>query len=429
MRGVGSLICGTVALVAATTASICQAQDLSPDINAGLVGRIAEIRESIETAQHQFDTLGKQLNDLAQDVQAVKGDFVRLGDGNTVLKKDVRLTAPLEADVAKLGDEIAAAEEARRKAIDEIDGIFDSLVRMRTGNTPAQSLELHAFVRRMLAAATSSLLNGAVVADERAFVAETSQTLRATLAAVEAERRKFEAEVSAGPAQASPDLTASMTALEAQIEQLDTTTATAIDGAEVAALSLSARLAALFPKVETADVGRTVVAIQTAATKLNAVLPTDDAKDGGLKAALLADNAAYGTLVTLEATLNKMALKSAGPVVRILEAKVGDTFAARRAVPSRWCNATAAMAALCDRKPNCKLDAGFEVQLCGFNPAPSADPRHRGVFVRYQCLRGIDANFVGTYPFPPDASGNRTLKLAPKNYVILRGGGAILCSS
>ncbi|MER8859040.1 hypothetical protein NKI09_15460 [Mesorhizobium sp. M0757] len=430
MGGIKRAIYCIFGLIAVACPQIADAQDFSPDINIDLAARIAKIGQSIDDSKKQFDELGKVLHGLAGDVEAVKGDYIRLETGVTILKDGVPITLPLKQEVAKLNEQIATAEASRKKVVEEIDKIFDDLVKLRTGSDATSSLELHAFNRRLFAAGAESLSNAAVIKEEKGLGVGAPESLRSVLAKVEVERRKFEASLSEGPAEPPPNLTASMTGLVEQLSKLNPDTAAAVAGAKAAALSLSDRLAALFPEIDTKTVNRKVADITVAAAKLNTVLPKKAAEnDKGLKTSLLGEEAAYAALTALKKTLDEMELTAAGDMVQIIEAKVGDTFSTTRVVPSRWCDATAAMAELCDRKPNCKLDTGFEVQLCGFNRAPSADPRYRGVFVRYQCLRGIDGNFAGKYPIRSGATDDNRLEKPRGNYVVIRGGGVIMCSS
>lgn len=427
---IGCAIYGAAALIAILCSQVAHPEDLSPDINSAIAKRIAEVRQSVDQSKKQFDELGKVLNGLASDIAEVKGDFIRLNSGTLVLKEGISTMAPLEAEVAKLNEQIAANDAARKKVVDEIDKVFVSLVALRTGNGTTPPLELRAFTRLLLTSAAQPLSNADVVAQEKSKAADDPEGLRTAFAKLETERHKFEAALSGGSVEPPPGVTASMTALIDQLSTLTSDKAASIAGAKAAALSLSDRLAELFPDVDAKDVARKVADIRAAAVKFDAALPKKTTEnDAGLKISLLNDEGAYGALTALQKTLDEMELKAAGAMVRITEAKVGDTFPTDRAIPSRWCNATAAMAALCDRKPNCKLDTSFEVQLCGFSRAPSADPRYRGVFVRYQCLRGIDHNFVGNYPIPSGASDKTTLDSPRGNYVIIRGGGAIICSS
>lgn len=409
---------------------IACAEDLSSDANADLLRRIGEVRQSVNDAQEQFDDIGKVLRELASDVEEVKGDYIRLETGDTILKEGVPVTYPLTEEVTKLNEQVAAAEASRKKIVEKIDKVFDDLVQLRIGSDAATSLELHAFSRRLFAAGVASLSSAAVVEEEKAKDASDPDSLRLVLAQVEAETRKFEASLSEAPEEPNPNLTVSMTGLVDRLSGLTPDTAASIPGAKTAAMSLADRLAALFPEIDTKNLNRTIADITTAATKFNTALPKKSAaNDQGLKTSLLNDEAAYAALKELQKTLDEMELSTVGVKVRIIEAKVGDTFPATRIIPSRWCDATAAMAELCDRKSNCKIETGFEVQLCGSNRAPSADPRYRGVFVRYQCLRGIDNNFVGNYPIPAGTSNNNILERPRGNYVIIRGGGAIMCAS
>ncbi len=117
--------------------------------------------------------------------------------------------------------------------------------------------------------------------------------------------------------------------------------------------------------------------------------------------------------------------------------KVVDTYHKHRN-SKRWCDATMATRVACDRKGECDfsdatvgnqvLPAGYQSRLCGFNPAPTADPRHRGVHVFYQCLRDHTKNFendpivVGSIE-----AKSMTEEFGDVQYALLRQGGQIVC--
>jgi hypothetical protein len=236
--------------------------------------------------------------------------------------------------------------------------------------------------------------------------------------------------VAGGNALPQPNAADSIQSLINALAMFTPETISKIEGAETAANALSTRLGELFPDIGKAQVDARMLAITAAAEKLTVALPKKPPADkAGLKTALLEDEKAFRALTALEKTLGEMELANAGPMIRVIEAKVGDTYPSGPVVAQRWCNATAAMTKLCDRKSNCSLTAAFEVDLCGYNPAPSADPRHRGVFVRYECVRGINANFVRQHPVPGENTNETGLARPRGDYVIIRGGGAIVCST
>jgi hypothetical protein len=73
---------------------------------------------------------------------------------------------------------------------------------------------------------------------------------------------------------------------------------------------------------------------------------------------------------------------------------------------SRLCTSTSAMKAQCEAKTECSLLPGTapapfnQESLCGFDPAPLADIRFKGVVVNYTCVRGGKQvwNEVAQYP-------------------------------
>ncbi|WSG98800.1 hypothetical protein U8P76_30675 (plasmid) [Rhizobium johnstonii] len=148
-----------------------------------------------------------------------------------------------------------------------------------------------------------------------------------------------------------------------------------------------------------------------------------------LKSSLQQGDESSEALNKLRETISSLGLRKPGLVLRVLEAKFGDTFSSIRPIAARWCDATSYMRNKCDRSGSCSLDANYQDTVCGFNPAPSADLRDRGLFVDYQCVPNIEASFSGDYAPKSVRSSSPFLKKSKDEYVVLRGNGAIICGT
>ncbi|MEI9412343.1 hypothetical protein [Mesorhizobium salmacidum] len=144
------------------------------------------------------------------------------------------------------------------------------------------------------------------------------------------------------------------------------------------------------------------------------------------KRVLKQTDAAVTAFNNLSAEIDKLGLKDVGLVVRVREAKLGDTYP-RYYIANRWCDATAYMRAHCDRQAKCDVGASYQTDVCGYNPAPSAEPQHRGLYVIYECVRNLEANFDSGYD-PTPLAGNARLQKPVNDYVVLRGGGSLMCA-
>ncbi|NYJ13033.1 hypothetical protein GGI64_004114 [Rhizobium leguminosarum] len=162
-----------------------------------------------------------------------------------------------------------------------------------------------------------------------------------------------------------------------------------------------------------------------------------------MKKFLQQSDTATESLNLLMMAIQDLSLGDPNFVVRVNEAKLGDT-PERPVKTKRWCDATAYMRARCDRKQSCTLDANYQDLVCGFNPAPSADPRNRGLYVDYDCVSNVSEEFAKNYPTPktdqgaePAKSGD--VKRTPdtallqnedrSKYVVIRGNGSLACST
>ena len=165
-----------------------------------------------------------------------------------------------------------------------------------------------------------------------------------------------------------------------------------------------------------------------AAGELNTALST--ATDP-TKAVLKRDAAAVENLSKLVLTVQSLKLSNLGLVVRVLEAKFGDTYPnpRDRLIAKRWCDATAYMRIACDRKASCSVPATYQNDVCGYNPAPAADPRNRGLYVLYECVLDTEDNFRGRYTGSDFVEGSVRLRRPPNQYVVLRGNGGLQCGA
>jgi hypothetical protein len=71
----------------------------------------------------------------------------------------------------------------------------------------------------------------------------------------------------------------------------------------------------------------------------------------------------------------------------LVQSRIHIIAATYGASGSRRCNATAAMLQACERRPNCALPTPA-TNLCGYDPAASADTASKAAYVDYQCVIG-----------------------------------------
>lgn len=210
------------------------------------------------------------------------------------------------------------------------------------------------------------------------------------------------------------------------LKNLDSAAFSKIKGANAKAEELTQRLyklsAGLAGRVDETRVGP----ITDGASALGTVITS---ASQGLKSRLLENDQSSAALNNLRDKIQELGLRKPGLVVRVLEAKFGDTFVATKMDTARWCDATAYMREKCNKASGCTLDAKYQDIVCGFNPAPSADPRDRGLFVDYQCVPSFEASFAGDYEPDSYKSSSPLLKKSRDNYVILRGNGALVCGA
>ncbi|MBY5533644.1 hypothetical protein HFO58_10770 [Rhizobium leguminosarum] len=227
---------------------------------------------------------------------------------------------------------------------------------------------------------------------------------------------------SSPPATPAADVIAQLDALITSLKSLDSTSFQKIDGASKKAGELTERIYALDQNLsETADAKKASSIVKASEGLTGAI----GSASPSVKALLQQTDAANEGLNNLLASIQTLALRPPGLVVRVNEAKFGDTYPDKYYIKRRWCDATAYMRARCDRKGTCSLEANYQDVVCGFNPAPSADLRDRGLFVDYQCVPNIEASFTGTYG--PVRAVTPVLKKSRQAYVVLRGSGAIVC--
>ncbi|MCZ4088721.1 hypothetical protein O3W52_00970 [Ensifer psoraleae] len=199
-----------------------------------------------------------------------------------------------------------------------------------------------------------------------------------------------------------------------------------IDGANARAEELTSRLYELSAGLKEPVEGSKVTSIAKTAESLNNALSTVSAST---KALIQQGDDSSETLNKLLVSIQNLGLRKPGLVVRVIEAKFGDTFPDNYVIKKRWCDATAYMRAKCDRSGSCSLDANYQDLVCGFNPAPSADLRDRGLFVDYVCVPNIESSFAGAYNPDKTRSEPVFLRKNRSEYVVLRGNGAIVCGA
>ncbi|ACS60268.1 hypothetical protein Rleg_5446 (plasmid) [Rhizobium leguminosarum bv. trifolii WSM1325] len=221
------------------------------------------------------------------------------------------------------------------------------------------------------------------------------------------------------------ELIAKLDELSAALAQLDSARFAKIPDAEAKAETLTNRLFELSHGLAEKVDGNRSSSITRAATDLNGALA---AAPQALKTLLLQGDESSEALNKLRETILTLGLRKPGLVVRVVEAKFGDTYTGRVSA-SRWCDATSYLRGKCDRAGSCTLDQNYQDVVCGFNPAPSADLRDRGLYVDYQCVPNIEASFAKDYDPAAHLSTSPFLKKSRAQYVVLRGNGSIVCGA
>ncbi len=222
------------------------------------------------------------------------------------------------------------------------------------------------------------------------------------------------------------NVVAQMKALVDALAPLDTEKFEKLEGAPDQAEALAAALARVSNRFVDVSNNNRVTQITNAAGKFTTTL---NGASAATKKILQQDGDASENLNKLLLAIQDLKLTDAGLVVRVLEAKFGDTYPVNTFIEKRWCDATAYMRAACDRQPKCSLATNYQDQVCGFNPAPSAEARYRGLYVRYECVRNIEANFVAAYGTHGSAAGPVRLQMSRDKYVVLRGSGSLICGA
>jgi len=120
--------------------------------------------------------------------------------------------------------------------------------------------------------------------------------------------------------------------------------------------------------------------------------------------------------------------------IHIVSATFGDLRARWR--EGRQCSAMSYMMSRCEAKASCKLEAAAGTEatagkpyaqqiLCGFDPAPLADERYKGVAVHFACLRGgqdMWDKLAETPGFHP-VTGERWVEHRNSSITVLRSNG------
>ncbi|OWV69638.1 hypothetical protein ATY77_20960 [Rhizobium sp. R634] len=213
--------------------------------------------------------------------------------------------------------------------------------------------------------------------------------------------------------------------LLAALARLDPTTFAAIPGMDVKAEALTNRLFELSSPLNAQADKAAISSIIKATGELDGALLGSSQT---VKALLQQGDESSEALNKLRETIQGLGLRKPGLVVRVVEAKFGDTYTTRIS-PSRWCDATSYLRGKCDRAGACTLDQNYQDLVCGFNPAPSADLRDRGLFVDYQCVPNIEASFAAGYDPIAYRSSSPFLSKSRSQYVVLRGSGSIVCGA
>lgn len=383
---------------------------------------VTDIGDALKLAKDNFADIDRKLADLKAKVDALKGDLIRLEDGTAVVKQGTPSTDLVKDDLEKLNAALAEANAKRDEAIGKLDEIFTLLVSIRatkTGDTYPN--DLHGFLRSLVDQLTTYLDEAPIAAEELELPAESDKSLRHALVPFYASLKKFNDAVQVPPA--GPEIVANITALTSALGAYTPRTFQALPGAPAAASALGGKMAELSQDYTLAAAAKTVDQLIKAANQMTGFIKESPA---AAKQVLKQTDAAVTAFNNLSAEIANLKLSDVGLVVRVREAKLGDTYP-RYYIANRWCDATAYMRAHCDRQPKCDLGASYQTDVCGYNPAPSAEPRHRGLYVIYECVRNLEANFAGDYdPTPP--AGQARLQRPVNDYVVLRGGGSLICA-
>jgi hypothetical protein len=405
------------------------AQSLDKETNSNIESNIGGIKTRLQQAKVDFEKIGTDLSDLDQQIKALSDDKLKLESGALVLKNGATSADFLKAEIEKLDAAESAVTAKRAEIIDELDKIYDVIAAIRTqGSSTNRQNDAPGLLKKLLVTLTAELGKPDIAEAEKK--AENSKKLLTQLELFYPVLAAFNA--SAGGDAPGLDIVAKMGSLESALKMFSKEQLAATKGATLAATDLDAVLRSKVFEIQAKVTQANVDDIKKTATGLTSVLPKKSASDDASKQlshGLKADLSAINGLSDLETAIQDLNLKERGLVIRILEAKFGDTYPENSYISKRWCDATMRLRVDCDRKKECDVPTDYNKSLCGYDPAPSADPRHRAVYVKYVCLQDLESNFAGIYENDSSLVHSSGRLSRPRaEYVLLREGGKILCA-
>lgn len=443
------LVFGLVAgLVTGVASFAALAQNLSPEKNAIIQNSIEKVKKAVEQAGSEFKEIQTLLGKLKVNVEAISGDMIELKSEASILKKGKYSTDLLRLKLDRINTQLADAQSKRDEIIVDLVAMYDAIAGLRQD----QRNDPHGFLLKLITTLNDQIGTDHIAETEKSLADDSAISLVSALIPFYNQLAKFN--VAVGADNINRDVVTRMTLLTKTVAGLSAAQISALEKGNAASGALVKALSAKFNDAALAQAKPAVGAITIAATALTAALP-DKTKGGKvLQQVLIGDPKASKALVDLEAALDIVGLQDAGLVVRITHALYGDTPIRWKKVPvngcktvsgkktncqfrrepivnhHRWCDATTAMRGLCDRKNGCKLLPAHNTTACGYDPAPSADPRNRGIYVKYECVPNIEDKFTGHYNRRSRKPREHTHPVGSAlDYVVLRTGGNILCSA
>jgi len=352
--------------------------------------------------------IDEKLGKISDRIAKLKNTVVVLENGNAIVPAGKNPADVFKERLAAIQD----AKDERQLIVEGIDGTFNEITMLRTGDP---RLEAHAYVRRLVEQLSTELANDALAREEKAVA---SNDILALVPALHQALDEFEVSVT-GKTDA-PTLQQSAEALTRRLTAARGTAPLKEDDVVTALAALASELTRSSREVLEEAVKTDAASIKTASKNLFGALPDpDDSKAPAtmLRNAILSDNGTGGTtdaLTKLQVRLEKLLALEKPLVVRIHSARYRDAPWLAN-VPHRNCVATSYYRSQCDRKPGCTIATNYRTLSCGYDPAPAAKAKDRIIDIKYDCVPDYDAEFRGN-----QSIGRKSAKL--------RAGGAVICS-
>lgn len=439
-------------LYSALTPAFSQSSQIEPVLK--------EIEEKLKKLNANVTESQNSLSELSKDIKKVDTSLFRLDDGTIVVGKDQsiidQLKRELEAITAKkstVDDLEDAIHTNLRKLVQEVDSYYSTKLQTNKNDHG------HQYVMQSLVALINLLKKKGLEKSEKELE-DSAAGVASLLPALIFEAEKFRKTVSGNTSDEVDELNTKLLEIR-QLLDLANANTIADDSIKSSAEALEKRLLAKFDKLpEIASLSKISKSGEAAKLLSDQIKVLKDDKLFSRLLNLPGNDTAYKRHVTAKNALDEIPFESTGLVVRILEAKVGDTFqpsfkdCVKRPSQARsecmqevmsdpdglkvykadrWCNATANLAAACDRESKCPstaaLTATYQSQMCGGDPSPTgSNANYRGMYVMYDCVRNLDKNFVGKYPASSrDSKGSKFPERPEDEYVIMRQGSQLVC--